>query len=239
MELITTALGLILVNLVLSGDNAVVIGMAAHKLEKRQRLFAIIFGGVAAIVLRVIFTAIAAYLMKIPALQFVGGALLIWIAFKLLGDVGGGEESHKAASSMWEAIWIITVADVVMSLDNVLALAGVSRGDWTTLIIGLAMSMPIVLFAGGIVAELINKFPWINYIGAIVIAYVAGEMMLEDHLVAPFVPETVVIEKGVPILLAIAVPVIATMMQRRARAREAVAAHAETAPAAAPVEPEA
>ncbi len=220
MEPITTALGLILVNLVLSGDNAVVIGMAAHKLEKRQRLTAIIFGGVAAIVLRIAFTGAAAFLMRVPALQFIGGALLVWIAFKLLGDVGGGEETHKAAGSMWEAIWIITIADVVMSLDNILALAGVSRGDWSALVIGLAMSMPIVLFAGGIVAELINRFPWINYVGAIVIAYVAGEMMLQDHLVAPFVPETVLIEKGVPILLAIAIPVIATLMNRRSKARE-------------------
>ncbi len=238
MEPITTALGLILVNLVLSGDNAVVIGMAAHKLEKRQRLTAIIFGGVAAIVLRIAFTAAAAFLMRVPALQFIGGALLVWIAFKLLGDVGGGEETHKAAGSMWEAIWIITIADVVMSLDNILALAGVSRGDWSTLVIGLAMSMPIVLFAGGIVAELINRFPWINYVGAIVIAYVAGEMMLQDHLVAPFVPETVLIEKGVPILLAIAIPVIATLVNRRSKAREAALAM-EATPVATSAEPDA
>ena len=170
MELITTALGLILVNLVLSGDNAVVIGMAAHKLPARQRTIAIVFGGITAIVLRIIFTLAAAFLLRIPALQFIGGLLLIWIAFRLLGEEVGGEESHKAAGSMWEAIWIITVADVVMSLDNVLALAGVSRGDMTSLVIGLAMSMPIVLFAGGIVAALINKYPWINMVGAGVIA---------------------------------------------------------------------
>ncbi|HEX2924462.1 MAG TPA: YjbE family putative metal transport protein, partial [Chloroflexota bacterium] len=145
MELITTALGLIVINLVLSGDNAVVIGMAAHKLEGKQRLLAIIFGGIAAIVLRVAFTALAAILLQIPALQFVGGAMLVWIAFKLLNE-DGGEEKGKTANSLLQAVWIITAADIIMSLDNILAVAAVSRGDMTTLIVGLAMSMPLVLF---------------------------------------------------------------------------------------------
>lgn len=233
MELISTAIGLILVNLVLSGDNAVVIGMAAHSLPPKQRNFAIVFGGVAAVVLRIIFTFLAAWLMKVPALQFVGGLLLIWIAWKLMTADSGGA-GHKAGTTMWEAIWIITVADVVMSLDNVLAVAAVSRGDLTTLIIGLAMSMPIVLFAGGIVAELINRFPWINYIGAIVILYVGGEMMLEDHFIEPFVhplvtavPNPMIIEKGFPILLAILVPVISIWLQRRALMVERAEAVAE------------
>ncbi len=226
MELITTALGLIVINLVLSGDNAVVIGMAAHKLEGKQRLLAIIFGGIAAIVLRVAFTAAAAILLQIPALQFIGGAMLVWIAFKLLHEEGG-EGEGKTANSLLQAIWIITAADIIMSLDNILAVAAVSRGDMTTLIVGLAMSMPLVLFCGGIVAELMNRFPWLNYIGAIVIAWTAGEMMLEDKFLDSIVPAQVlefpVVEYGIPLALALGVPVIATVMARRARARVAAA----------------
>jgi len=233
LENITTALGLIVVNLVLSGDNAVVIGMAAHKLQGRQRLLAIIFGGVAAIVLRIIFTAVAASLMQIPALQFIGGAMLVWIAFKLLNEEAG-EGDGKTANSLMQAIWIITAADIIMSLDNILAVAAISRGDMTTLIVGLAMSMPLVLFCGGIVAELMNRFPWLNYIGAIVIAWTAGVMMLEDKVIGSFIPvavlESPIIEYGIPVMLAVGVPVIATMMKRRAKAREALA---EGAPAVA------
>jgi YjbE family integral membrane protein len=231
--MITTALGLIVINLVLSGDNAVVIGMAAHKLQGKQRTLAIIFGGVAAIVLRVIFTALAAILLQVPALQFVGGAMLVWIAFKLLNEESG-EEEGKTANSLMQAIWIITAADIIMSLDNILAVAAVSRGDMTTLIIGLAMSMPLVLFCGGIVAELMNRFPWLNYIGAIVIAWTAGEMMLQDKFIDGFIPahilEAPVVEYGIPLVLAVGVPVIATMMMRRAKAKEvAEGAHAVAA----------
>ncbi len=230
MELITTALSLIVVNLVLSGDNAVVIGMAAYKLHGRQRLFAIIFGGVAAIVLRILFTAVAAYLMQVPALQFIGGALLVWIAFKLLKMETGGDESGKTADTLLQAIWIITAADIIMSLDNILAVAAISGGDMTTLFIGLAMSMPLVLFAGGVVAQLMERFPWLNYIGAIVIAWTAGEMMLEDKFIDGFVPETIlatpVVDYGIPLVLAVGVPLIANIMNRRAKAKEAVSVSA-------------
>lgn len=242
-EALTSLFGVIVVNLVLSGDNAVVIGMAAHKLHGRQRMFAIIFGGVAAVILRILFTVVAAFLLKIPLLQFVGGVLLVWIAYKLLMEEVGCEEDHKAANSLWQAMWIITVADVVMSLDNILAIAALARESLVVLMIGLAMSMAIVLFAGGIVAVLMEKYPWINYVGAIAIAYVAGEMIMKDQFVHGLAPQvmTVLAEAEakidialVPLIVAVAVPALATYMNRRRRIKAVegispavAAAHAE------------
>ncbi len=220
-------MGVIVVNLVLSGDNAVVIGMAAHRLHGRQRTLAILFGGIAAVVLRIVFTIAAAWLMNIPALTFIGGVLLIWIAYKLLMEEVGGGEDHKQAESMLQALWIITVADVVMSLDNILAIAALARESFVILGIGLAMSMAIVLFAGGIVAVLMERFPWINYIGSIAIAYVAGEMIMKDqfiHSLAPGLMKAISeaqasIELGIlPLFVAIAVPAIATWRNSRGKA---------------------
>ncbi len=227
-EVLTSLFGVIVVNLVLSGDNAVVIGMAAHKLHGKQRTVAILFGGVAAVVLRVVFTVVAAYLMRIPALQFIGGLLLVWISYKLLMEEVGGEADHKAANSLLQAIWIITVADVVMSLDNILAIAALSKDNMAILGIGLALSMAIVLFAGSLVAMLMERFPWINYVGSIAIAYVAGEMILKDQFVRGLVPSImnplselqVSLELAVvPVLFAIGVPIYATVRNRRSASK--------------------
>lgn len=245
-DALTSLLGVVVVNLVLSGDNAVVIGMAAHKLHGRQRTLAILFGGVAAVVLRILFTVAAAFLLRIPALQFLGGLLLVWIAYKLLMEEVGGEEEHKAANSLLQALWIITVADVVMSLDNILAIAALSKDNMLVLAIGLALSMAIVLFAGSIVAVLMERYPWINYVGSVAIAYVAGEMIMKDQFVHGLAPQVMTtlsemeisLELAVvPVLVAVAVPVYATWRNRRVAAKEA----GVPAPAAAgaPVEREA
>jgi len=245
-DALTSLLGVVVVNLVLSGDNAVVIGMAAHKLHGRQRTLAILFGGMAAVVLRILFTVAAAFLLRIPALQFVGGLLLVWIAYKLLMEEVGGEEEHKAANSLLQALWIITVADVVMSLDNILAIAALSKDNMLVLGIGLALSMAIVLFAGSIVAMLMERYPWINYVGSVAIAYVAGEMIMKDQFVHGLAPQVMTILSEmeislelavVPVLVAVAVPVYATWRNRRVAAKEARV----PAPAAAgaPVEREA
>lgn len=243
-DFFTKLMGVMVVNLVLSGDNAVVIGMAAHRLHGRQRTMAILFGGGAAVVLRILFTIIAAFLMNIPALQFVGGLLLIWIAYKLLMEEVGGTEEHKAADSLIQAMWIITVADLVMSLDNVLAIAALARESMLVLGIGLLVSMAIVLFAGSIVAVLMERFPWINYVGAIAIAYVAGEMMMKDKFVDSLMPQVATIleqaqvgvELGIfPLLMAIAVPVYATWRNAKARANRVASQQEAPAPAVAGV----
>src|SRR5213594_4388793 len=174
---------IVVINLVLSGDNAVVIGMAAHRLPLRQRRIAIFTGGGVAVVLRIALTAIAALLLEITGLQFVGGVLLIWIAFKLLKEEEESKEGVRVAASMREAIITILVADFIMSTDNVLGVAAASGGDLRLLVFGLIMSMAIVMWMGSLVAELINRFRWLSYVGAAVIAWTGAMMMFDDRFV--------------------------------------------------------
>ncbi len=174
---------IIIIDLVLSGDNAVVIGMAAHRLPQQQRKLAILIGGGAAIVLRVVLTAAAALLLRISGLQLVGGLLLIWIAFKLLKAEEESNEGVKVAAGMREAIFTILVADFIMSLDNVLGVAGASHGDFVLLIFGLILSMAILMWMGSLVANLINRFWWLSYVGAAVIAWTGAMMIFEDPVV--------------------------------------------------------
>jgi YjbE family integral membrane protein len=174
---------IVIIDLVLSGDNAVVIGMAAHRLPPQQRRQAIIIGGGAAIGLRMLLTAIAALLLQIPGLQLVGGVLLIWIAFKLLKAEEESHEGIKVAGTMREAIITILVADFVMSTDNVLGVAGASEGHIGLLLFGLVFSMAILMWMGSLVANLINRFIWLSYVGAAVIAWTGALMVFEDPVV--------------------------------------------------------
>ena len=174
---------IIIIDLVLSGDNAVVIGMAAHRLPLQQRKLAILIGGGAAIVLRIALTAIAALLLRISGLQLIGGLLLVWIAFKLLKAEEESKEGVKAAASMSEAIFTILVADFIRSMDNVLGVAGASEGSLWLLLFGLVFSMAILMFMGSVVANLINKFWWLSYVGAAVIAWTGALMIFEDPFV--------------------------------------------------------
>jgi YjbE family integral membrane protein len=175
---------IIIINLILSGDNAVVIGMAAHRLPLQQRRMAILFGGIVAMILRAILTAVAALLLEISGLQVVGGVLLIWIAFKLLKEEEESGEGLKVALTMREAIVTILIADLIMSLDNVIAVAAASEGNLMLLLFGLVLSMAIVMWMGSLVASLINRFWWLSYLGAAVIAWTGAVMIFEDPFVA-------------------------------------------------------
>jgi YjbE family integral membrane protein len=190
MQTLSYILGIILIDLVLSGDNAVVIGMAAHRLAPSQRRKAILMGGGAAILLRIALTAIAVLLLKIRGLQLAGGLLLLWIAFKLLKEEEQDKEGIKAAASMKEAIVTILVADFIMSLDNVLGVAGASHGSTELLIFGLVFSMGILMFMGNLVANLINRLAWLAYVGSGVIAWTGGLMIFEDGYVRGNWPAT-------------------------------------------------
>lgn len=185
LELIGSVLGIIVIDLVLSGDNAVVIGMAARSLPPDQRRRAIIFGGGAAVALRILFTAIAALLLEIPLLHFVGGLLLVYVAFKLLRSETG-EENVREGNNLLDAIRVIVLADVVMSLDNMLAVGAQAHGDLRLLLFGLALSIPLLLIGSNIVATLMGRFPWLVWLGAAVLAWTAGQMMVEDPLAHPF-----------------------------------------------------
>jgi len=178
-----------MVNIVLSGDNAVVIALAARNLPTRQQKLAVLWGCGGAIVLRVLLTAVAVMILKIPFLQFFGALLLIWIAIKLLVEENEGDEHHKAHESMFGAVKTILVADIIMSLDNTLAIAGVAKGDWILLIVGLVLSIPLIVFGSTIIMKMIDRFPVIVYLGAGLIAYTSGEMIDSDMAVQPYLPE--------------------------------------------------
>jgi YjbE family integral membrane protein len=172
-------------NLILSGDNAVVIAMAARRLEGPQRRQAIIWGAAGAVALRLIFAAVVTYLLYIPFLQVVGGLLLVWIAWKLVHDDEGDEEGRvQAGESAWDAIRIIIIADAVMSLDNVIALVQAARieGEVSFLLlgIGLATTIPLVVFGAALLTSLLDRFPVLVYLGAALLVYLAVEMLFAD-----------------------------------------------------------
>ena len=182
-ELLQRIGSIILIDLVLSGDNAVVIGMASRRLPAAQRRKAIIWGGGGAVVLRMIFTIMAALLLDIPYLQAIGGILLLYIAIKLVKPHVIHAEHVKEAGTMGEAIRTIILADVVMSLDNMLAVGGAAHGDVWLLLFGLTLSIPILLLGSSAIARLIDKYPWVNLVGAAVLVHTAFAMFFEDDIV--------------------------------------------------------
>jgi YjbE family integral membrane protein len=182
-EHISSAFSIVLINLILSGDNAVVIGMAAHRLAPAQRKVAIAFGGFAAVVLRILLTTIAALLLQVPGLRAIGALLLIWIAFHLLELEEESHEGAKVPTDLRGAIFTILVADIVMSIDNVLGVAAASHGNVVLLVFGLVASMAILMFMGGLLAGLIDKFWWLAYVGSGVIAWTGATMIFEDPVI--------------------------------------------------------
>lgn len=202
-----SAAQIILIDLVLSGDNAVVIGMATARLDPANRRKAVIFGSLGAIVLRVFFTGLAAVsLVKVPLLQFLGGLALIWIAVKLLVE-NNEQKEIEPQKNLFRAIKTIIAADVIMSLDNVLAVGGASHGDLTLLIFGLLFSMPLLMIGSQVVAALIARFRWLSFLGAGVLAWVAGDMIGGEKLLKGFLPgyaSTMISISAIIIVLALA-----------------------------------
>lgn len=189
-DTIQAILTIVVIDLVLSGDNAVVIGMAARRLSPENRRKAILWGGGGAIALRIIFTVLAALLLEIPYLQLIGGILLLWIAFKLLKP-SHGDESVSEADSLGQAIRTIVLADVVMSLDNILAVGGAADGHLGLLVFGLLLSIPILLLGSELVARVIGRFPIILYVGVLVLVHTATHMILDDPLVHERLPKSI------------------------------------------------
>ena len=179
-DLLAKLLGVLSTNVVLSGDNAVVIAMAARRLHGPNRRKAIVWGTVGAVVLRLIFAAIISYLLSIPFLEVAGGLLLLWISWKLVQE-DPSEEKVQAGRSPWEAVRIIIAADAVMSLDNVVALVGISGGDFMVLAIGIATTIPLVVYGSTLLTSLLDRFPILVYAGAGLLVYIAVEMFFDDE----------------------------------------------------------
>jgi YjbE family integral membrane protein len=181
-------LNIIIIDLALSGDNAIVIGMAAASLPKSQRKKAIIIGGACAIALRISLTAIVTTLFRITLLSAIAGAVLFWVAWRLLKmdvEEEEGDQKTRKADNFRQAIVLILMADFMMSLDNVLSIAGAAHGNYLLLIIGLLISMPLLMTTGGFISGLIDKFKWIPFLGAAAITFTAMRMILEDQFIEP------------------------------------------------------
>ena len=168
------------INIILSGDNAVVIALAARSLPSEQQKKAVLFGSGAAVVLRIGLTVVAAKLLAISFLQIVGGLLLLWIGVQLLVDEEGGEQEATGSGSLMAAVRTILIADLVMSLDNVIAVAAAAKGDMVLLILGLAISIPLVIFGSTLMIRLMERFPVIIMLGAALIGWVGGETIASD-----------------------------------------------------------
>jgi YjbE family integral membrane protein len=180
------ALGKIMwINVLLSGDNALVIAMACRGLEPRQRLWGMILGAGVAVILRIIFTGIVATLMGLPYLKLVGGLALLVIAAKLLVPEQEDEEGVESASHLWAAVQIVAIADIVMSLDNVIAVAAAANGSVPLLVLGLAISVPLIVAGAALIMALLNRLPILVWAGAALLGWIAGDVMATDPAIQP------------------------------------------------------
>jgi YjbE family integral membrane protein len=212
------------INIVLSGDNAVVIALAARSLPARQQKMAVAWGSGAAVVMRIVLTIVAVELLRLPYLKLVGAALLLWIAIQLLLPEGEGEGHAETSGNLISAIKTILVADLVMSLDNVIAVAAAAKDSLTLLIIGLGISIPLVVFASTLLLKLMGRFPIIITIGAALLGWVAGEMAITDPVVKDIVDaQMAFLHYAAPALGALGVIVVGRFLAERAE-RAAVTA---------------
>lgn len=211
------------VNIVLSGDNAVVIALAARSLPPAQQKKAVMWGSGAAVVMRIILTIVAVELLRLSGLKLIGAALLLWIAVQLLIPENEEDGDGHAASNMSAAIRTILLADLAMSLDNVLAVAAVAKGSLVLLVIGLAISIPLVVFASTFLLKVMDRYPIIVTAGAGLLGYVAGEMAVSDGLVQPWVDANAHwLHYAVPIAGIVIVIVVGKALAARVRREEAV-----------------
>jgi len=191
---------IILIDLTLAGDNALVIALAVRTLPKRQQFFGRLWGTAGAVVLRLAFIVVATWLLAIPLLQAIGGVLLVWIALRL------ESQGHvRQGASLRAAVWIIMVADAAMSLDNVLAVAAAAHGDLLLVVVGIGLSLPLVVWGSGLLAWLMNRFTWIIWLGGGVLGYFAGDMILRDRFVERWLGSVPGWLEAVPVLMALVI----------------------------------
>lgn len=210
------ALGqIIIINIMLSGDNAVVIALASRSLPPKQQRMAILFGSVGAIVLRVVLTFFAVMLLELPFLKLAGGLALLWIGAGMLS--GDDEESGPDAhSNLMAAIRTIIVADFIMSLDNVLGVAAAAKGNVVLLVVGLGISIPLIIFGSQLILKLMERFPVVITLGAALLGWVAGEMLVEDSSISGWIEATAhALHYAVPAVCAVLVVVAGKWMASR------------------------
>jgi YjbE family integral membrane protein len=207
---------IIWINIILSGDNAVVIALAARSLPPHQQKKAIFWGSGAAVVLRIALTVVAAWLLELTFLQIVGGCLLLWIGVQLLGDEDEEEGEGKEYGTLMAAVRTILIADLVMSLDNVIAVAAAAKGSMVLLVLGLAISIPLVIFGSTLMIKLMERFPIIVTLGAALIGWVGGETIVSDVILKDFAAANPWLHYAGAVAGAIFVVVVGKMLQTRA-----------------------
>ncbi len=207
-------LSIVLIDLVLAGDNAVVIALAVKNLHGKQRRIGIIFGAGAAVALRVVLTFFVAQLLQISFVKLLGGILILWIAVKLLVEGAPEEKFKKEAITFLQAIRIIVLADIIMSTDNILAVAGACKGNFFLLLFGLALSIPFVVFTSSLLSKLMDKYPIIVYIGAAVLGRVGGEMIITDPFTVKLIEPGKVLQYSVEVIGAVGVIVVGKLYMR-------------------------
>ena len=216
----TNLLRIVWIDLLLAGDNAVVIALAVRSLPVTQQWWGRIWGTLGAIVLRILFLFIITFLFRIPLIKLAGGLVLIWIAIKLVRPQDEAHGSVREGSSLLEAVWIIMVADVTMSLDNVLAVAGAAGGDRGLLIFGIMISLPLVVFGSGIIGWMMSRWTWIVWLGGGILGYVAGEMMITDPMVHTWLGKTAdALHYPLPLVLFAALTALGAWLSLRGRTK--------------------
>ena len=213
------ALEIVVINILLSGDNAVVIALACRNLPPKQKWWGIFWGVIGAVVLRIILTFFAVQLLLLPYLQLVGAALLVWIGIKLIAEDEGGDGPEVAASNrLVSAVKTVIVADLVMSIDNVIGVAGAAKGSLLLLVFGLVVSIPLVVVGSQLIMKLVERLPWLVIAGGGLLGYIAGEIAIEDVTVKPWVQANAPwLHYGAPIAGVIVVVAVGVWLTRRHR----------------------
>lgn len=219
LDFFLSLFSIIIIDLVLAGDNAIVIGMAARNLPKKQQKHAILWGTLGAIVIRTLATVFVVWLLKIPGLLLVGGILLIWIAYQLLVEKKQDHDSVESVTSIGAAIRTIIIADTVMSLDNVLAVAGAAHGNFILVVLGLLISVPIIIWGSRLFIKLADRFPLIIYLGGGVLAWTAAKMITDEKLLQSWMDEPL-LKWGIIVLIVAGVLTLGTLKNRKTAATE-------------------
>jgi YjbE family integral membrane protein len=227
MAFISSLLSIIIIDLVLAGDNAVVIAMAVRSLPKKQRIKGIFYGAAAAVLLRVVLTFFVAEILTVNYVKLVGGIVILWIAVKLFVEDEEAAVTHKESASLWHAIRFIVVADITMSVDNMLAVGGASQGNLFLLLFGLGLSIPLIVFASSLLSTLMEKYPLIIYMGAAILGAVGGDMILTDPVVAAYGVPSTTVKYAIKLLFAAGVLGVGQLWLRRDLAKQARAGDAE------------
>jgi YjbE family integral membrane protein len=212
---IVSGLTIIAIDLLLAGDNALVIAMAVRSLPAHERRIATLSGAGFAVALRVVLTYFAARLLSMRYVELAGGLFVLWVAVKVLKDACDPPESAPSAHRLWQAIWYVVFADITMSADNILAIAGASHGNLWLIGFGLGLSIPFVVFSSNLLAKLMNRFPWTIYLGAGILGTVGGDMVFADPVMQEWLHPSTLLRYGVNAALVVALISVGIWFKKR------------------------